>query len=173
MFLRCCRSSSLARSAWLYVDETPKGIFKLMGTEIIPDKKCSLGIIFLKSLVQILLKKNGIWTKATQLANSALSAELKSSDKSKILQSAENKPLSLKISRPDFFRWGISVNFAETFFDHWNISLICLTAAVKVAVTVSFSLYFQAFWSQWLNFFRSFQNRFTLWPKKNISRRLT
>jgi len=51
------------------------------------------------------------------------------------------------------------------YFGHWDISVICLTAVSKLAVTVFFSLYFQTFWPKWLNFFRSFQNHFGLWPK--------
>jgi len=35
---------------------------------------------------------------------------------------------------------------------------------------VFFSLYFQTFWPKWFNFFRSFQKRFGLWPKKNSPR---
>jgi len=35
---------------------------------------------------------------------------------------------------------------------------------------VFFSLYFQASWPKWLNFFRSFQKRFGLWPNKTTSR---
>jgi len=63
--------------------------------------------------------------------------------------------------------------FAETFrsfllmhFGHWNISVICFTVVLKLAITVYFSLHFRTFWPKWLNFFRSFQNRFGLWPKK-------
>ena len=52
-------------------------------------------------------------------------------------------------------------------FCHWNISVICLTVVLNLAITVFFSLYFQTFWPKWLNFFRSFQKRFGLWPKKN------
>jgi len=66
--------------------------------------------------------------------------------------------------------------FAETFrsfllthFGHWNISVICLTVVLKLTITVFFSLYFQTFWPKWLNFFRSFQKRFGLWPKNHRS----
>jgi len=38
-------------------------------------------------------------------------------------------------------------------FFHWNISVICLIAVIKLAVTVFICLYFQTFWSKWLNFF--------------------
>jgi len=67
--------------------------------------------------------------------------------------------------------------FADTFrsfllrhFGHWNLSAICLTVVLKLAVAVCFSLYFQIFWPKWLNFFWSFQNDFGPWPKKNSVR---
>jgi len=40
---------------------------------------------------------------------------------------------------------------------------------LKLAVTVFFSLYFQTFWRKWLNFIRSFQKHFGLWPKKQLA----
>jgi len=62
--------------------------------------------------------------------------------------------------------------FAETFrsfllrhFGHWNISVICFTVLLKLAISV-FSLYFQTFSPKWLNFFRSLEKRYSLWPKK-------
>ena len=58
-------------------------------------------------------------------------------------------------------------HFLLRHFDHWNISVICLTVAVTLAVAVFFSLYFQTFWPKWLNCFWSFQKHFGLWPKKN------
>jgi len=39
----------------------------------------------------------------------------------------------------------------------WDISVICLTVVLKLAVTVFISPYFQTFWPNWLNFFRSFK----------------
>ena len=39
-----------------------------------------------------------------------------------------------------------------------DISVICLTVVVKLAVTVFISLYFQTFFPKWLNFFPSFKN---------------
>jgi len=57
-------------------------------------------------------------------------------------------------------------HFLLRYFGHWNISVICLTVVLKLAVTKFFNLCFQTFWPKWLNFFRSFQNHFGLWPKK-------
>jgi len=51
-------------------------------------------------------------------------------------------------------------------FGLWDISVICLTVVLKLAVAAFTSLCFQAFWPKWLNFFRSFQKHFGLWPKK-------
>jgi len=48
----------------------------------------------------------------------------------------------------------------------WDISVICLVIVLKLAVTMLTSLYFRTLWSNWLNFFRSFQKNFGLWPKK-------
>jgi len=56
--------------------------------------------------------------------------------------------------------WYILV--AETF---WSF----VSVVLKLTVTVFFSLYFQTFWPKRLYFFRSFQNQFGLWPKKNRS----
>jgi len=66
-------------------------------------------------------------------------------------------------------RWNISVIFAEKFwslkhFDHLSHSCI------KTHHNSVFSLYFQTFSPKWLNFFRSFQKRFSLWPKKTACR---
>ena len=44
------------------------------------------------------------------------------------------------------FRWEVSVVFLLTYFGHWDISVICLTAVLKLAVTVLINLYFQVFW---------------------------
>ena len=67
-----------------------------------------------------------------------------------------------------------SVFFAETFrpflaetfwslkhFDHLSNS------GIESRHNSVFSLYFQTFWPKWLDFFRSFQKRFSLWPRKN------
>jgi len=51
-------------------------------------------------------------------------------------------------------------------FGHWNVSVICPTVVLKLAITAFFSLYFQTFWPKWLNFFQSFQNHFHLSLKK-------
>jgi len=59
-----------------------------------------------------------------------------------------------------FFRWNMAVIFC------WDISVICLTAVLKLAITVFISLDFQTFWPKWLNFFRSFQKHSGLWPEK-------
>ena len=48
----------------------------------------------------------------------------------------------------------------------WTSLVICLTAVLKLARIVFFSLYFQTFWPKWLNLFPSFQKRFGPWPKK-------
>ena len=50
-------------------------------------------------------------------------------------------------------------------FFRWNISVICLTVVLKLAIAVFISLYFQTFWPNWLNFVRPFQNIFGLWRK--------
>jgi len=58
-----------------------------------------------------------------------------------------------------------AVFFAEKFWSprHFaRLSHIC----IKLAVTVFVSQCFQPFWPKWLNFFRSFQKHFGLWPKK-------
>ena len=55
-----------------------------------------------------------------------------------------------------FFRWDISVIFCRDSLVTKDISVTCLTAVLKQAVTVLISLYFQTF----------FQNNFGLWPKK-------
>jgi len=55
----------------------------------------------------------------------------------------------------------------EHCFFRWNISVVCLTVVLKLAIKVFFSLYFETFWPKWLCFFRPFQKRFGLWPKKN------
>jgi len=39
------------------------------------------------------------------------------------------------------------------FFFRWDISVICLTVVLKLAVTVTIRLYFQTFWPNWLNLF--------------------
>ena len=39
-----------------------------------------------------------------------------------------------------------------------DISVICLTVVLKLAVTVFIILYFQTFWPNWLNFFGNFKN---------------
>ena len=52
-------------------------------------------------------------------------------------------------------------------FGLWNISVICVTVVLKLAITVFFSLYFLTFWPKSLDFFRSFQKRFSLWPKSD------
>jgi len=52
-------------------------------------------------------------------------------------------------------------------FFRWDIAVICLRVVLKLAVALFISLYFQTFWSKWLNFFRSFQKHFGVWPKKN------
>jgi len=77
-------------------------------------------------------------------------------------------------SREHFQGYSDAVSFAETFrsfllrhFGHWNISVVCLTVVLKLTKTVLFCLYFQMFWPKWLNFFRSFQKRFGLWPKND------
>jgi len=44
------------------------------------------------------------------------------------------------------FHWVILVIF------YWDISLICLTVVLKLAVAVFISLYFQTFWPKWLTF---------------------
>jgi len=57
-------------------------------------------------------------------------------------------------------------------FGHWKISVICLTVVLKLTITLFFSMYFLTFWPKWLNFFWSFQKRFSLWlknDKKNSS----
>ena len=48
-------------------------------------------------------------------------------------------------------------------FGQWNISVICLTLVLKLAITVFFSPYLQTFWANWLKYFQSFQNHFGLW----------
>jgi len=56
-----------------------------------------------------------------------------------------------------FFRWDISVIFAETFWSpkHFgHLSHSCIELAVKVFS----SLYFQTFWPKLLNFFGHFKN---------------
>jgi len=58
-----------------------------------------------------------------------------------------------------FFRRDISVIF------FWDISVICTTVGLKLAVTLFTSLYF---WPNSLNFFRSFKKNSGLWPKKNL-----
>ena len=73
----------------------------------------------------------------------------------------------------DFFRWNITIIFCCDIFGHWNISVICLTVAWKLAVTVFSSLNFQTFWPKWLNFFRSFHKRFrSMTEKKQLLRRV-
>ena len=51
-------------------------------------------------------------------------------------------------------------------FFPWDISDICLTVTLKLAIAVFISLYFQSFWPKWPNFFRPFQKNYCLWPKK-------
>jgi len=60
--------------------------------------------------------------------------------------------------------------FAEIFrsISCWDISVICLTVVLRLTITVFISLYFQAFRPKWLNFFRSSQKHFGLWPKKQV-----
>ena len=49
----------------------------------------------------------------------------------------------------------------------WDISVICVIVAPKLAVTLfSAYRYFQIFWLKWLNVFREFQKRLGVWPKK-------
>jgi len=65
----------------------------------------------------------------------------------------------LNVPTECFFCWEISVIFWETFWSlHWNISVICLVVVLKLTITVFISLYFQTFWTKWLNFFRHFKN---------------
>ena len=75
-----------------------------------------------------------------------------------------HKPVNLYVDQ-FFLQWDISVIFAETF---WSLTHFghCLRVVLKCAATVLFSLYFQTFWPK-NNFFRSFQEHFGLWPKKN------
>ena len=62
-------------------------------------------------------------------------------------------------------------------FGHWNISVVCPTVVLKLAVTVFFRLHFQAFWPKWLNFFvilKTFQsmtkkNSLPLFLKEQVS----
>ena len=58
-----------------------------------------------------------------------------------------------------------SLFFLLRHFGHWTISVSCLTAALILAVTVFFRLYFQTFWLKWLNVFWLFQNHFSQWPQ--------
>jgi len=55
--------------------------------------------------------------------------------------------------------------FAETFWSPRRFGHLS-DSCTKLAVTVPIGLCFQTFWSKWLNFFRSFQKCFGLWPKK-------
>jgi len=70
------------------------------------------------------------------------------------------KTVDSGISSTVFFRWNTSVIFC------WNISVICLTVVLKLTMSMFFRLYCQTFIPKWLNFSRSFQKRFCLWPKK-------
>jgi len=83
------------------------------------------------------------------------------------------------------FRWEVSVVFLLTYFGHWDISVICLTAVLKLAVTVLINLYFQVFWPkknrlhvmffvavalQWLIFAQKiFARTWLIWPKTVFS----
>jgi len=70
-------------------------------------------------------------------------------------------------SHTPHFSWPVGdVNFVWIFFFRWDISVICLTVVLKLAVTVFTSLYFQTFWPKLLNFFQPFRKHFGLWPKK-------
>ena len=51
----------------------------------------------------------------------------------------------------------ISISTWVSFF-RWDISVICLITALKLAVTVFNSLPFQTLWPNWLKFFRHFKN---------------
>ena len=55
----------------------------------------------------------------------------------------------------------------------WDISVICLAVVLEFTVTVFISQYFQTFWPKWLNFFRSFQKHFGLWPKNDRKKNQT
>ena len=52
-------------------------------------------------------------------------------------------------------------------FFRCDISVICPVIVLKLAVAAFTSLPFQILWRNWLNFFRSFQNRFGLWPQND------
>jgi len=66
-----------------------------------------------------------------------------------------------------FFRWDIRSIFAETFWPLKHVGHLSHSCIKTRHITVLVSLYFQTFWPKWFNFFRSFQNHFGLWPKKN------
>ena len=73
-------------------------------------------------------------------------------------------PLVCTFSRPNsfgLFSVGIPKGcfFSSRHFGHLSHSCI------KTPRNRAFSPYFQTFWPKWVNFFRSFQNHFGLWPK--------
>ena len=65
-----------------------------------------------------------------------------------------------------FFRWNVSVIFLLRHFGHWNISVVCLTLVLKLAIAVFLAYVFKHS-DRHDNFFRSFQKRFDLWPKNH------
>ena len=71
---------------------------------------------------------------------------------------------NLCLSRP--IPWDVSHGIPIGIPFPWTSLVICLTAVLKLARIVFFSLYFQTFWPKWLNLFPSFQKRFGPWPKK-------
>ena len=64
-----------------------------------------------------------------------------------------------------FFFAEIFRSFLAETFCYWNISIICLTVVLKLALKVFISLHFQTFWLKLLNF----SKRFGLWPRNNQS----
>ena len=59
--------------------------------------------------------------------------------------------------------------FRPCFFIRWNISVICLTVVIKLAIKVFFSLYFQTFWPKWISFFSVISKTFrSMTEKKQI-----
>jgi len=57
--------------------------------------------------------------------------------------------------------------FSLSHFDHWNISVDCLTVALKLAVTAFIRQFFKTFWPNWLNSFWSFKKKSVCDRKNN------
>ena len=139
----------------------------LMSSWLINDFLCSKVWILQERENDILLRK---WTGGTAQLHMTLEGPLRLTQKCKLdfaLGSCRSVAKTLLWCRfsPIMRLSSLGIKPRFCFFFRWNISVICLTVLLKLAMKVYFSPCFQTFWSKWLNFFRSFQKRFGVWPQ--------